>query len=706
MAPTTRARQETRSPPRRKTLTCYVLLDKTRRNYFPEDSNSAEIEDGKPKKKPAPVIRAKAPRKVKAKATAKRRASTRTRVAKSAEVEEVEEPDGEPAPHVDEEEERPDVAEPEAPPPTSGFPADVATPVRPRKKRVPPPSPLHPPSDSGKPLTMPPTFDAATPTPDPPPTQPPHLTHRRPQMSSLPPSSPPSRSSHGSLTKETAAPYVPDAREDDPWDPDLHAYEDSENDPANQTFTSIADALGIHADSDQSFHTPVRPRIRHSGGMDTFKTPTRAGFDKSFKTPTRAGDQYSNGNSVAELFADGVDDDNEGSIVWANQGSDKENQASSFHTDENKENPPVEPQAFPSPHAHRGILQPQTVSSSPAQHPDDDPFGFLAAERRVKQRRQLHQQHPDFQSSQPEAGPSRPRPRQPLARRTFAELDPATPPHPPPPKQTVAPKERFAYLPSSSPAHSHSSIEDMYATPPSQRGFGLVMSTPMRPQRQEEQEQEAHTPTSAAVHTPLVAVTPTATIGVMTPRNGDRGRDVTMRRHKPREMVISLSDMEDTGPKEDSPSPVKRKRVDPKEPEHDAEAEGNEQEEEEEEEGEERPAKRIRKGKGKENATRTKRPSREKDEDPMAVTKRLERLLPRRPKRAAARKVRAKAIEEATEDEDEEDAGPSSKPARAERGRRRSVYGRRARGRGARSASGSRGRRKMDESTPEEVREV
>ncbi|KAI0028821.1 hypothetical protein K488DRAFT_89355 [Vararia minispora EC-137] len=462
---------------------------------------------------------------------------------------------------------------------------------------------------------------------------------------------------------------------------------------------------------------------------------------------------------------------------------------------ENGENaqpaPDDAPRGVRTPRRDRGILQPHGgVQESSPRRNADDPFGILAAEARVKARRtqaqggpqpaQMRtQRHPQIQQQSrmqqrrtvQQAPVSSPvavsgRSRRPFGERSFADLNPPSSPPPaafdfPPSSSPVAhptPTRAATFNlppssppavrpdpPSSSPRYSRSSIEDLYATPPSQRGFGLVMSTPLRPRPKDDEDDEDGNDENAPVsddapRTPLAVRIPTAARPLlgelrtpliqrtpMTPRNGNARSSVTMRRHKLRGADASASfngadegsiDEDGMGPREPSPSPAKRRGLNP---------DPNVEYEEEKTEGEKEKGKNAVREKdrererepptrGKENAVRTRgtgtrkrktpQDGDEEDEDPMAVTKRLEGMLPRRGTkygRPAAKRARTKLAELSdSEDEDEErislakKSSISTKAAPVKKPGRKATYGRRGK-RAARRAG-------REDSTPEEKR--
>ncbi|VDC05123.1 unnamed protein product [Peniophora sp. CBMAI 1063] len=503
----------------------------------------------------------------------------------------------------------------------------------------------------------------------------------------------------------------------------------------------------------------------------------------------------------------------------AQGGSDKENQIDAGFDenfdphDDDGEDDPATPTArdahgLPEPD-NRGILQPRAgegVYTSPARHrggAEDDPFGILATEALLRARRayssamkpapktsaaaaasiaRAEAARAGASASKPKPSGSRvlarsasgrtladpsPAKRIPFGQRSFQDLNPPTP----------SERNRFADLdlPPSSPPHdeglggvgsparsaaTHDSIEDLYATPPSERGgFALVLSTPVRAPRVAEAQVpsddnsipgfasspvQARTPRKDEQRTPRKNRDGERT--PMTPRNGPRDRgSVTMRRHKSHGGVGENEEYdgrgEFDGPREPSPSPVKARPSLTHAPEF---GEGAMEEEGEETEtelpkklgggakGKEREVPLIEpRTKGKENTGRAKTRGRKRksdefdaaqeEEDPEAVTRRLEDMLPRprvksmskpkpKPKvtgkkstRPAAKKARKAIAAEEDEDSDEEDgeevvARSSSLPGSPVK---------KARKRGATYAGvRARQRRRGQESTPEEVREV
>ncbi|KAA1476503.1 hypothetical protein DENSPDRAFT_843486 [Dentipellis sp. KUC8613] len=312
----------------------------------------------------------------------------------------------------------------------------------------------------------------------------------------------------------------------------------------------------------------------------------------------------------------------------------------------------------------RGILQPRSPIPSQIEAARiaqaEDPFGFFAAEQRLKERRRL---------GQPEAGPSTSRAaRKPFGMRALAQKETGTTESLPVASQSHSQSQAHSHLPpSTAPLYSDSEIEDLYATPKSTR---YAYQTPQKG-------------TGSHVH-----AYGTAESTVMTPRH-DNGREVTMRRRRPKDASVTLAPSEDSSevPEMESPSPSKaRKRS----------SSGRE-----DAENVEPPTKRARreKGKGKEK---------ENVVDPAEEVRRLEEMLPRRRLgRAAKGKGKARMVEEDDDDDESEEDVRAKKSTRGRsttRGRGRG----RGRGRacGARSRSdGSRGRKKKEESTDEDVRE-
>ncbi|KAI0067617.1 hypothetical protein BV25DRAFT_1819004 [Artomyces pyxidatus] len=432
--------------------------------------------------------------------------------------------------------------------------------------------------------------------------------------------------------------------------------------------------------------SPVTPKANHTAMGTGFSVYYGTGGvlpvpEAAFQTPTRKPRRTR--QTEEDLFAEGVVDEKDEraereSIGWENAGSDKENDVASGSLRQGEENPLGfehhlgSEDGFPTPHdpVHRGILQPLAASSSPArlsEEPGDDPFGILAAERRLKERKRLAAQV----DSEPVAGPSRlPAVRQPFGHRDFTDLNPAVSSALPFPTSPALP----SHLPRSSPEvprYSDDSIEDLYATPPK----GYVVHTP----RKRKTPDDVETPIAVAATTP------------MTPRHAN-GREVTMRKRRRKGVDMSFEDIEAMHPSSttSSPSPVKRRVV--------------------REEKQATPLKRLReKGKGKENAKKSKLP-----DDPAAAAQELEDLVPRMRSRRTVGVRRVAPVESEDEESDEEESedevrGKGKKRAARGRSATRGVGRGRGRGRGrgkGKSTESSRGRKKKgDESTPEEIRE-
>ena len=408
--------------------------------------------------------------------------------------------------------------------------------------------------------------------------------------------------------------------------------------------------------------------------------------------------------------------------------------------DSDKENGPPPPQAhshygvrpdggrgdfdIPIPSSDRGILQPRPPTPSQLHRnkqrklmAQEDPFGFFAAEIKLKARR-LAQGGParaQHSTAAAHAGPST----ETLPVATSSALLPSTMysggvPSTPVRKGGYAtawdawsPRTpRMVKQDSLSAAGGHGDdddMEDMYMTPP------------------------AREPT----HTPRTPRLDRALESVITPRRGearDEG-EVTMRKRRRkgsgvRSEVPEGSESESGATGMSSPSPVKRRSSGGSaETIMDVERE----QEEEEEDKDERPRKRLRtqephdqrrekratKGKGK------VKPKAKVDEDPQAITKRLEKLLPTRPSKRAATTtahVDEDSISERDDSDDDEEAGrgrgrSTTRATRARsqgrsRGRGRGQSRGRGRGRGRSRSEGSRRRKPAEVSTDEEVREV
>lgn len=402
------------------------------------------------------------------------------------------------------------------------------------------------------------------------------------------------------------------------------------------------------------------------GSPSQFRTPTRT--DKKRKRTPISNPHFQSEGDVNNdsLFAYGVLDDldeREDNIDWENAGSDKENHGGlpEFPASDISDNKPA---PFMPLTSERGILQPREASLTPEHSSDSDPFGFLATERLLKVRRA------EKMLDQPGAGSSNKQrePRRPLGELTAAEIEPA-------PQQSVrattSPSQSQRATVSPYRRYSDSEIEDLYApaSPP-------------------------HTPRERLPHahatSPHPDTTPVATAAPLTPRNGDSARAFTMRRRRQKE----LHDVSEHGSEIEgssapsSPSPVKRVHQRPPDPESQLDYDYQESEEG-------RPQKRLRgKGKGKENA----RGKRWKMEDPMDAARRVLENAPRRKRTTGMRKKT-----------------PSNPVDEDNEGRTRPTRGRRVprivSGQASRSKKGSEGSRlgkkkKKDESTPEDLREV
>ena len=409
------------------------------------------------------------------------------------------------------------------------------------------------------------------------------------------------------------------------------------------------------------------------GSPSQFRTPTRKD-KKRRRTPLSKPHLQSEGEvNNDDLFAYGVVDDldsREDSIDGENSGSDKENYGgpAELPGSEISDNKPA-----PSFTGERGILQPRGGSLSPAQSSNSDPFGFFAVERLLKARRA--ETLGDF-----EAGPSDRHggPRRPLGELAAAEVAPATR------SVQATPSPSPSHLPPApappNPRYSDSEIEDLYAP-----------ASPLHTPRQR----------LPATHTsPHHDSTPVEATAPLTPRNGDSARAFTMRRRRQKELhAVSEHGSEIEGSSApSSPSPVKRVHHRPPDPESQLDYDNQEIDEEDR-----RPQKRPKlrgKGKGKENA----RGKGSTTEGPMDVAR---RVLENAPRRKTERQTTATRKSKTTSNP----AGGSSSmhgvQTRPSRGRRvtRNAGGQASRGK--KGSAGSRTRKKKeDESTPEDLREV
>lgn len=395
----------------------------------------------------------------------------------------------------------------------------------------------------------------------------------------------------------------------------------------------------------------------HPGSPSQFRTPTRKDRKRK-RTPLSKPRLQSEGEiNNDDLFARGVVDDldsRDDSIDWVNAGSDKENHTGALEfagseVSDNKPGPSMPPAS------ERGILQPREATLSPARSNNSDPFGLLATERLLKARRV------EKILDQPKDGPSMRRsgPRRPLGELPATEVAPATPS-----VQNAGTASQSAPV-SPYPRYSDSEIEDLYAP-----------ASPPHTPRERLPHARAASPHSEA--TPVAAASP------LTPRNGDSARAFTMRRRRQKELhgVTEHGSESEGSSVPSSPSPVKRVHHRPPDPESQLDYENPDSEEE-------RPQKRPKlrgKGKGKENARKKSSIT----EDPMQAARRVLENAPRRKieRRVAATKKRKTASNPVEEE----------RPARGVRGQA---------SRRKKSSKGSRPRKKkVDESTPEEVREV
>jgi hypothetical protein len=437
--------------------------------------------------------------------------------------------------------------------------------------------------------------------------------------------------------------------------------------------------------------SPVRQSHHHAGGdggsifpsallplsPSQFRTPTRKNRKRK-RTPLSQPRLLSEGDvNNDDLFAHGVIDDlddREESVTWESAGSDKENRGvpQDIPGSDDFVHPPSMPIA-----SERGILQPRDASLTPARSSDSDPFGFFATERLLKARRA------EKMVADMEAGPSNPHrgPRLPLGELAAPEVAPPTMSSP---SVSLLPSPSQSQHRPASPyrRYSDSEIEDLYAP-----------ASPPHTPRSRLPPAHATSPHDEA--TPVVAPDP------LTPRNGDSARAFTMRRRRQKE----LHDVSEHGSEIEgssapsSPSPVKRVHHRPPDPESQIDYEDNQGSEEE---GRRLPKKaRIRgKGAGKENAGRKGATA----QDPMeAAQSVLENAPRRRPARRTAATGKGKASSSLVEG-GHRGRGERRQPTRG-RGATRGASGRVSRSKGGSRTSRSR-KKKGDESTPEDVREV
>jgi hypothetical protein len=441
--------------------------------------------------------------------------------------------------------------------------------------------------------------------------------------------------------------------------------------PSSPIQFSSSPTRQVYRDSGKS--TAIFPSAHTPGSPSQFRTPTRKDRKRK-RTPLSKPHLQSEGEvNNDDLFAHGVVDDldsRDDSIDWENAGSDKENQGGhfelpGFEASDNKPGPSMPPAS------ERGILQPREATLSPARSSDSDPFGLLATERLLKARRaEKILDPPKDGASTRHLGPRRP-----LGELSAAEVVPATPS-----VQNAASASQSQPAPVSPyPRYSDSEIEDLYApaSPP-------------------------HTPRERLPHAHLTSphseATPVAITSPLTPRNGDSARAFTMRRRRQKELhsVTEHGSEIEGSSAPSSPSPVKRTHQRPPDPESQLDYENQESEEE-------RPQKRPKlrgKGKGKENARKKSSIT----EDPMgAATRVLENAPRRKVERRAAATRKRKTTSNPVEGGNDVYHG-RLRPARG----RHTVRGAsRQTSRRKKGSEGSRPRKKkVDESTPEDVREV
>ncbi len=424
--------------------------------------------------------------------------------------------------------------------------------------------------------------------------------------------------------------------------------------------------------SDLSERNTIFPSTHPPGSPSQFRTPTRKDRKRK-RTPLSKPHLQSEEVNNDDLFAYGVVDDldeREDNADWENAGSDKENYGGppEFAGSEISDNKLAPSMPLTS---ERGILQPHGASLSPTCSSDSDLFGFLATERLLKARRVETLGHSEAGPSDRHRGPRRP-----LGELAAIEVASATPSV----QVTPSPSQSQPAPVASHPRYSDSEIEDLYAS----------ASPP-------------HTPRQRLPHrhatSPHDETTPVATTTPLTPRNYDSGRAFTMRRRRQKGLhAVGEHGSEIEGSSApSSPSPVKRVHQRPPDPESQLDYDNQESE------GDRRPPKRPKlraKGKGKENA----RGKRTITEDPMDVARRVLENAPRRkPERRAPATKKSQTSSNPVGGNNSQHEGRT----RPSRGRRvtRSAGGQASRGK----KSSERGRvrkKKVDESTPEDLREV
>ena len=433
--------------------------------------------------------------------------------------------------------------------------------------------------------------------------------------------------------------------------------------------------------------SPVRQSHHHGGeGGSIFPSALRPWSPSQFRTPTRKNRKrkrtplsqprlQSEGEvNNDDLFAYGVVDDlddREESVTWEDAGSDKENRGipQDMPGSDDFVHPPSMPIA-----SERGILQPRDASITPARSSDSDPFGFFATERLLKARRA------EKMVADMEAGPSNTQrgPRLPLGE--LAPPEAALPTMSSPSVTVLSSPSQSQHRPASPyRRYSDSEIEDLYApaSPPHTPRSRLPHAQPTSP------HDEA---------TPVVAPDP------LTPRNGDSARAFTMRRRRQKELhgVIEHGSEIEGSSAPSSPSPVKRVHHRPPDHESQIDYEGSEEEER-------RLPKKARlrgKGAGKENAGR-KGPI---TLDPVEAARSVFENAPRRrPARRTAATGKGKASSSLVEGGNR-GRGERRQPTRG-RGATRGVSSRMSRSKVGSRTSRPR-KKKGDESTPEDVREV
>jgi len=385
--------------------------------------------------------------------------------------------------------------------------------------------------------------------------------------------------------------------------------------------------------------------------------------DKENRIAGRGPDFFSDEENI---FAPAPEDIREASIGWDIEGSSEKRAITAVPEDINpfdvsdnlQENMDSDKENI---NAHDFVVYSSDVDLGPHARPSahnqlirvpsedsDDPFGILAAEKRRKLLRAQEDLQLPIAQDFPEAGPSTfmPAGRRPFGPRTFDQ--PSLPLVPSTPISRSCPLPHSRREPPTA-KYSDSEIEALYATP-------IPQTVPRTPRKRKSSEMEE----SFEV--------------VMTPLKGSSAREITVRKRRRKDRDIS---MEEESPMKESsvissPSPIKisKKR--------------GENEDEEREVDEELRTKQP-KGKGKENSGGV-------DADDLHPTRRS------RQRRAAEPQISVIESDDAND----------QRSRRKDIGRGRSLTRTRSasRGRARGKSGGSRVRKKKEESTDEEVREV